>query len=53
MHPTSPLAKTNFLDVYGAMVNDEKHIQGILLLVRQRGGLDGIKLYALADTLQL
>ena len=35
------------------MINDEKHIQGIMLLVNQAGGLDGIKLYGMADTLSL
>ena len=53
IHPVSPMAKLNHLDVYGAMINDEKHIQGIMLLVNQRGGLDAIDLYAMADTLQL
>ncbi|OAP59520.1 hypothetical protein AYL99_06818 [Fonsecaea erecta] len=53
VHPTSPMAKVNNIHVYGAMVNDEKHIQGILLLIRQKGGLDGIELYGMADTMQL
>jgi hypothetical protein len=35
------------------MINEEKHIQGIMLLVSQKGGLDGIRLYGMADTLQL
>ena len=53
VHPVSPMAKVNNLDVYGAMINDEKHIQGILLLVNQKGGLERMELYAMADTLQL
>jgi len=53
VHPTSPMAKVNNLHVYGAMINDEKHIQGILLLIGQKGGLDSIELYGMADTLQL
>ncbi|KIX97019.1 uncharacterized protein Z520_07133 [Fonsecaea multimorphosa CBS 102226] len=53
VHPLSPMAKVNNLHVYGAMVNDEKHIQGILLLISQKGGLGGIELYGMADTMQL
>ncbi|KIW35457.1 uncharacterized protein PV07_02153 [Cladophialophora immunda] len=53
VHPTSPMAKVNNLHVYGAMVNDEKHIQGILLLVSQKGGLEGLEMYGMADTMQL
>ncbi|KIW77870.1 hypothetical protein Z517_07703 [Fonsecaea pedrosoi CBS 271.37] len=53
VHPVSPMAKVNNLHVYGAMINDEKHIQGILLLVSQKGGLEGLELYGLADTMQL
>jgi hypothetical protein len=49
----SPLASLNHLDIYGAMVNDEKHIQGIKLLVSQKGGLDEIECYGMADTMQL
>jgi hypothetical protein len=47
------MAKVNNLDVYGAMINDEKHIQGIMLLVNQKGGLDNLEVYGMADTLQL
>ncbi|EXJ70582.1 uncharacterized protein A1O5_06652 [Cladophialophora psammophila CBS 110553] len=53
VHPISPMAKVNNLHVYGAMVNDEKHIQGILLLIGRKGGLEGVELYGMADTLQL
>jgi hypothetical protein len=53
VHPQSPLAKLNFLDVYGAMVNDENHIAGILLLLKEGGGLDAIDLYGMAETSQL
>ncbi|KAJ9608933.1 hypothetical protein H2200_006704 [Cladophialophora chaetospira] len=53
VHAISPLARLNNLDVYGAMINDEKHIQGIMLLVSHKGGLEGIQLYGMADTLQL
>ena len=35
------------------MHNDEQHIQGIMLLLAQRGGLEKVQVYGLADTLQL
>ncbi len=53
VHPLSPLATAQNLHVYGSMANDEKHIQGIRLLVAQKGGLDNIHLYGLADTMAL
>ncbi|EXJ64544.1 hypothetical protein A1O7_00880 [Cladophialophora yegresii CBS 114405] len=53
VHAQSPLARLNHLDIYGSMINDEKHIQGIRLLVGQKGGLDAIECYGMADTMQL
>ena len=53
VHPISPLAKAQNLHVYGNMVNEEKHIRGIMLLITQKGGLDGMELYGMADTMAL
>ncbi|EXJ79616.1 hypothetical protein A1O3_07895 [Capronia epimyces CBS 606.96] len=52
-HPISPLAEAQFLRIYGSMVNAEEHVQGIMLLIAQKGGLDRIELYGLADTIAL
>lgn len=47
------MAGAQHVDIYGSMINDEKHIQGILLLIKEKGGLDNIELYGLANTMQL
>jgi hypothetical protein len=53
VHPMSPLAEAQHLHVYGHMVNDDTHIKGIILLIKQKGGLQGMELYGMADTLAL
>lgn len=53
VHPLSPLAEAQNLHIYGDLRNDEEHVQGIILLISKKGGLDGIQLYGLADTMQL
>jgi hypothetical protein len=53
VHAASPMAKLNHLNIYGSMLNDEKHVQGILLLIAKRGGLEKIKVYGMAYTIQL
>lgn len=53
LHPRSPLATAQQLHVYGNMVNDEEHVQAIILLIMQKGGLEAIDLYGMADTMAL
>ncbi|KIX06546.1 uncharacterized protein Z518_04522 [Rhinocladiella mackenziei CBS 650.93] len=53
IHPASPMAEAQNLHVYGNMVNEEEHVPAILWLIMQKGGLDGIELYGMADTMAL
>ncbi len=53
IHPTSPLATAQNLHVYGNMVNEEEHLQAIILLIMQKGGLESIELFGMADTMAL
>lgn len=53
VHPQSPLAEAQNLHVYGNMVNDESHVKWITYMIMQKGGLDGLELYGMADTMAL
>ncbi|KAI1607917.1 hypothetical protein EDD37DRAFT_670367 [Exophiala viscosa] len=53
VHPPSPLASAQNLHVYGNMVADEQHTQAILLLIKQKGGLEAFELFGMADTMAL
>lgn len=53
VHPRSPLANSQYLHVYGNMVNDEQHIQATLMLINQKGGLESIEVFGMADTMAL
>jgi len=53
IHPTSPLATAQNLHVYGNMVNEEQHLQAIILLIMQKGGLESLELFGMADTMAL
>ncbi len=52
-HPTSPLAKAQNVDFYGSLGFVPAHMRALYTLVEQKGGLDKIDLYGLADTLAL
>ena len=51
IHPPSPLAKAQDLDYRGQLVFGTTHLQAIKLLVEQRGGIDKIGIFGLADTM--
>nr|KAK5441078.1 hypothetical protein LTR18_006922 [Exophiala xenobiotica] len=53
IHPTSPLATAQNLHVYGNMVNEEQHLQAIILLIMQKGGLESLELFGMADIMAL
>ncbi|KIV89266.1 hypothetical protein PV10_08845 [Exophiala mesophila] len=53
VHPQSPLAKAQFLNVYGNMIHDEAHFKWIVYLIAHKGGLDAIELYGFADIVAL
>jgi len=53
VHPPSPLAFAQNLHVYGNMVADEQHTQAILLLIKQKGGLEAFEVFGMADTMAL
>lgn len=53
IHPKSPLAEAQMLHVYGNMVNDESHVRWITYMIMQKGGLEGLELYGMADTMGL
>jgi hypothetical protein len=52
-HPPSPLARAQNLDFYGSLGFVPAHMHALHILVEQKGGLDKIGLYGLADTLAL
>jgi len=52
-HPQSPLAKAQNLDFYGTLSFIPAHLAALYILVEQKGGLDKIEVYGLADTLAL
>lgn len=49
----SPLASTQWLDVYGSMTHHAAHSTAMRSLVVHRGGLDKIELEGLAEVLSL
>ena len=53
IHPTSPMAEAQDLHVYGNMINDELHVQAIVSLINQKGGLDGMEVYGMAEAMAL
>ncbi|KIV80502.1 hypothetical protein PV11_07998 [Exophiala sideris] len=53
VHPPSPLASAQNVHVYGNMINDEQHTQAILLLIEQKGGLESLELFGMADIMAL
>ncbi|KAK5031560.1 hypothetical protein LTR13_007549 [Exophiala sideris] len=53
VHPPSPLASAQNVHVYGNMINDEQHTQAILVLIEQKGGLESLELFGMADIMAL
>lgn len=53
VHPTSPLAQAQNLMFYGSLEFVPNHLKALYYLVEQKGGLEKIQLYGLADTLAL
>jgi hypothetical protein len=53
IHPLSPLSKTQNLDFYGNLDFVDTHMEALRILVSRKGGLDGIELYGLAETIAL
>jgi hypothetical protein len=52
-HPPSPLATQQYIHVYGQLLPEETHIQGLRMLLRRKGGIDKIETYGMAETLAL
>jgi hypothetical protein len=53
LYPQSPMATTQTLDLFGNMVMVPAHMQALYVLVEQRGGLEAIETFGLADILVL
>ena len=47
----SPLASTQWLNVYGNILYVPEHERAVMELVKIRGGLENVKLYGLAGTI--
>lgn len=52
-HPQSPLATAQLLDFYGSMKFEAQHMHALRVLVKLKGGLEAIRMDALADTILL
>jgi hypothetical protein len=52
-HPMSPLATQQYLHIYGQMLMEMRHVQGLRELVQRKGGIEKMKTYAMADTIAL
>lgn len=52
-HPISPLARTQNLDFYASLEFGDAHMKALTHLILQKGGLDTIQLWGLADTIAL
>lgn len=50
---TAPMRRLQWLDVYGSLPPNLVHIQGLVQMVKLRGGLDNITLPGLAPVLSL
>ena len=52
-HPQSPLATQGYLHMYGQMLTEERHVQGLVELIQRKGGIAGIETYGMAETIAL
>jgi hypothetical protein len=52
-HPQSPLATLQYLHVYGQMLAEEKHVGGLKELLQQKGGIEAMDVYGMADAMAL
>lgn len=53
IHPQSPLARQQFLHVYGRIENDKKHLIGLIGLIARKGGVENMETYGMSETIAL
>jgi hypothetical protein len=53
IHPESPLARQQFVHVYGRIEVDEKHLAGFLGLIERKQGIKNIRTYGMAECMAL
>jgi hypothetical protein len=53
LHPESPLARQQFVHVYGRIEVDEKHLAGLLGLIERKQGIKNIRTYGMAECMAL
>jgi hypothetical protein len=53
IHPESPLARQQFIHVYGRIEVDEKHLAGLLVLIERKQGIKNVGTYGMAECIAL